>query len=235
MYGTAAVFYLIVNFHFKLLALMTVVFIKDKKLRDILTIPIIMALIGVGLPFFVIQKSIVWNSIQFSYISLFLLGSLLPIFFASIIKNQRIVFGILFCITLILLPGVFYSLRSYAHPPYAPKIEDGVIGSSILLKSKKFDGVLLHPKFANNDLVSALSGKSSYFSEQEYLSAENGGLYQEHKQKMNDFFNLSSEAQRSFLNENNLHYILVPNDTLKDSSGFIELFRGAEAVLYEIT
>lgn len=234
LYGLGSLFYLIINFGFKLFGFFTYYFYRKSEYYLLLRVINAIAFFGLLLPFIFIQKSVVWNSIQFSYSSLFLLGILFSLLIHRIFKDSKkgfLAFGV---VILLLSPGVYYSLNEYARPAYAPKIEDGIIESALFLRDVEENGILLHPKFTGNDLVPAISGKSNYFSEQEQLSSENHELYQMRRSETVDFLQLTYTDQLDFLRSNNLHYVLFPNDILKLNIKLIEVVKGKDASLFEV-
>ena len=122
-----------------------------------------LSLISIFIPLLFIQSGAVWNSIQFSYYSVFFLSILT----AVRIKNPLA----LASVWIVLLPWVVYTSSLYAHPPYTAQIDKKIVEAAQFLSTQPAGSVYLDSKYAGNATVSAISGHSAYLGDRSVLSS----------------------------------------------------------------
>lgn len=181
---------------------------------------------GLLIPLFFLQKGTPWNTIQFSYYSLFFLSVLAgisaPAILAKAGKNKKLM---AFLVVALTLPTTYGALKNYLpkRPPAAlPKeelaalnflssLEDGVVLTYPLQLAREVDSRTSPPQplylYTSTAYVSAFSGKPVFLEDQgnvDIIGYEPGLRLEELK----DFLKTSDEeAARDFLSRNNISYV----------------------------
>ncbi|MBP6993933.1 hypothetical protein KBB12_01705 [Candidatus Woesebacteria bacterium] len=122
----------------------------------------IMGIVGLLIPIFFIQKSGGWyNSIQFAYVGVYLLGILGGIYVAKIWASDIVILRIVVAtIVLLSLPNNILTLKLIAKEKLV--IPDTEIQALSYLRQQSPGVVLSFPDYKNSSYVPALSGKVGY-------------------------------------------------------------------------
>jgi hypothetical protein len=197
---------------------------KDKLVLQLIAW---ITLIGLVLPLIVVQTGNSWNSIQFSYYSLFFLGLLTGPVVVALLSRCRNLFQLVVCIGLLLLfsiPTTIGSLQNYTssipstYVPY-PELrllerlshEDGLVLVPFYQQAKSRPLTPPKPLFAfdSTSYITALSGLPTYFADDVNLSIMNYD-YSQQKTDVQRFYQTTDQSfAYDFLTKNPIKYIYV--------------------------
>ncbi len=209
--------YLLGNLGVRIIGLCNVLKDATKDKSVLMTKSIIV--LGLVIPFFFIQSNNPWNTIQFSYYSLFFLSIFTAKQFAS--KRRSILTWALFL--LLVLPTTIGTLKDYITPYSASKISLTELQALETLKAQDL-GIVISPLFNKQEskpfpepkslyaytstaYISALSGQQEYLSDTINLSIT-GFDYKERSKNVQKFFKTQDSAwAKKFLKEENITYV----------------------------
>lgn len=208
MYAQGLLIFLFGNLGLRFLGIFQILQKIDKK--DIVILLLLIVVLGLILPQLFLVKGTVWNSIQFSYYSVFILGVLTPYILYNLFAKNKLLFLLIFSISWIsLLPGVYHSTNNY----FLSVKDSNIIPASfyqaaLALKDEEDGIVLIHPIFFNNTFIPAISSKNAYFADEMWLSVQTTP-FAGRKQQTEEFFKGNYLDPMNFLKENNIKYIVT--------------------------
>ena len=229
----ATVIFFIGNLNVRILGLLGLKGYKTKDLSEKLVDWII--IIGLLLPLFIVQKVNPWNTIQFTYYSLFFLGLISgPVIVQLFNKVNSTVVKIIIGILLLFIGTAtsIGTLKDYFGRFSASTTSfSEIAGLETLRKQPK--GIVLTPMYLKSGwnvtpkplydyvstaYVSAFSGQPEFISDTINLDIT-GFDYKERSRQVQRFYNtLDRTWARSFLRENNIRYIYeTPFQSIKIS------------------
>lgn len=236
LYAQGILIFLLGNFGLRFLAFFQP--LKNLgKIKETVIGMLIIATLGLILPQVFLVRGTVWNSIQFSYYSVFILGVLIVPFLNNLFRKTKNLFFLVFTLMwLSLLPGVYYSTNNYFL-----SIKDGDIFSSSLYQASLFlrmeeDGVvLIHPHYFNNTFIPAISGKNAFFADEKWLSVQTIN-FQKRKRETEDFFKNPQITSVEFLKENNIKYIFSNSFDLEgfNQSGINKIYQNDTITILKV-
>ncbi len=219
--------FLVGNLGIRLLALPQLFELRKHKSISAKLIVLIIC-IGLLIPLFFIQSGNSWNSIQFSYYSLFFLNLLIgPVLIALFSRSRNLfqLLALIFVIALCSLPTTIGSLKNYSSPNPSTYIPYPELRQLEILKRQP-EGLtlipayneasarqLFHPKplfaFDSTSYVGSLAAKPTYFADDINLDIM-GYSYQHQKTEVQRFYATSDQDFREgFLNKNKFSYIYI--------------------------
>ena len=252
------VIFLVGNLGTRLIGLLFIVinFKKVFKQRRYFFLTVLF-LVSLTIPLFVIQKGNPWNTIQFSYYSLYIMA----IFSGGIVaylvgKYKNIFLYILLGILFIITPISSYTTFTFGYTNSPPaklgkgeyealkklsNMERGVVLTPVFDKDlrSKFTSPFPLVVYDSNSYVSAFSSLPVYIedeSQQEIL----GSSYKDRVDKTNKFFanKMTGIEASEFLSKNNISYIYLPKIFNYSLTGYNELlglmFENSEAGIYKL-
>jgi hypothetical protein len=215
------------------------------------SISLVKALIisGLIIPLLFIQTNNPWNTIQFSYYSLFFLS----IFTAQAIaskKHSLIYWIIIFTLT---IPTTIGTLKDYITPYSASKISFTELQALETLKNQE-KGVVLSPLFNSKEsgpfpepkslyaytstaYISALSGQPEYLSDLINLNIT-GFNYKERAKNVQRFYKTQDSSwAKSFMQKENISYIyqtpMVSLQLNPKETCLLPIFTSGEIIIYK--
>lgn len=213
----ALAIYIVGNLGVRLIGLLNILKEKTKDKSVLLTRSII--LLGLVIPLLFIQANNPWNTIQFSYYSLFFLS----IFTAKVIaaKRRSLLVWILFLA--LALPTTIGTLKDYITPYSASKISLTELRALEVLK-KQDKGVVISPLFnqstarqfpepkslyayTSTAYISAISGQPEYLSDLINLSITGFDYRQRSKDTQKFFSTKDTVWMKDFLVDENITYV----------------------------
>jgi len=244
------------NYGTRLVGLMLLVFnFKKIPARREYYLLLTTFLVSFSIPLIIIQKGNPWNTIQFSYYSLYILALFAGGAVAYILtKFKNIILEVLIGALLIVTPISSYTTFTFAYTN-TPPAKLGRGENEILTLMRNLDyGVVLTPSYNKNlrsfyyppfplvvydttTYVAAFSGMPVYIedeNQQEIL----GNNYKERVDSANEFFIGKDKVfAKKLLMENNISYIYLPkvfNYSLGGYKDFLELIaENDEAIVYK--
>jgi len=208
-------------------------------------------LLGLVIPLLFIQSNNPWNTIQFSYYSLFFLG----IFTAQqfTLKKRPVILWVLFFT--LALPTTIGTLKDYLTPYSASKISFTELQALEVLKNQE-KGVVISPVFSqpksrqfpepkplyaytSTAYISAFSGQPEYLSDLINLNIT-GFNYQERAKNTQRLYNTqNSNWVKSFLQTENIKYVYTtPISQLQinpQKACLTPIFDSGEIIIYKFS
>jgi len=216
--------YLLGNLGIRVVGLFNILQRPSKNKSILLTKSII--ILGLIIPLLFIQSSNPWNTIQFSYYSLFFLAPFTAIqlsFWLKNIKSKLLLFGFYLLFLILTLPTTIGTLKDYLTPYSASKISFTELQALETLKAKE-KGVVISPLFqkekanqvpepkplyayTSTAYISALSGQPEYLSDLINLNITGFDFQKRAKDVQRFFRTKDSSWAKDFLASQNIKYV----------------------------
>lgn len=192
----------------------------------------LMMLMGFLPPLFFIQRGIVWNSIQFIYYSIMIMGILSSISLALIPSRRKKILATLL-LFIFMIPTTIDTMNNY-HKKYLG--EDYFLLNQIQLESLDYVAQLpttspILTPYSESAYFTAFTGKSVYFSDK--TQAEILLLpHEEQVMNVNSVYNYGMpDSQLSeFMKQNGLEYLYEPRDPGNQTVSKFELYESIKKV-----
>jgi hypothetical protein len=250
----ALVIYLLGNLGIRVIGLLNI--LKKEPQDKTLSLLKYISILGLIIPLLFIQKSNPWNTIQFSYYSLFFLGlftakTISPWLDSSKNKVSQVIIGWTLLL-LFTLPTTIGTLKDYVTPYSASKISFTELHALDTLKSQP-PGVVVSPvyhkdvskpfpepkslyAYTSTAYISALSGQQEYLADLINLDIT-GFNYQERSKNVQRLYRTNDSIWvKDFLKEANIKYVYqTPASKLSidpDKACLTPLFDSGEVVIY---
>jgi hypothetical protein len=138
-----------------------------KRYSFVTAFMLVIVILGIVLPMLVLQKGVLWNSIQFIYYSLFVMNIFTARFVDSI-KSERKRIALLVILVMLTMPTTIQTLSTY-YSDY--QIQDYLLISHDELEALSYiqqlpDNTALLTGYSNTSYVSAFSGKSVFYADE---------------------------------------------------------------------
>jgi hypothetical protein len=172
---TAFLVFFIGNMGIRIFGLVSV--IRDtlmvRKLFSYVTLfMLVIVVLGALLPLLLLQKGVVWNSIQFIYYTLFVMNIFTAMFIDSI-ANKKIRIATVITLVLLTLPTTIHTLsvyyKNYLKPDSYLLISHDELEALSFIKQLPSDSKVL-ADYHDTSYVSAMSGKSVYYADETQAS-----------------------------------------------------------------
>lgn len=211
--------YLFVNFGPRLITLF------KKPESDVESLMKTISVTGILIPLIFIQTgSAAWNVVQFSYYSIVLMGFLLAL---TINKMHSKLNLLIFSITwIVLLPGVIYTSRDYARPPYAVTFSNLFVQAAEYLASLPRGPVLIYPQYSSNAIVSSISGHPAYLGDQWMLNSYGVNSVLRDKESNKFFDNPGASPPES------VKYIFTSSSVTLVNANIANIYNNSEISIY---
>lgn len=207
----------------------------EKGVKDVKLLLIFLSILSIIFPLLFLVKGTAWNSIQFFYYSIFSLSLLTTFLLSRIyIKNKIIGVSLFAIIFLMLISGVYYSTNEYLQNRSETVFTRSLYQSALFLKDRADGIVMVDPAFTNNSFISAISGKTTFYADEMWLSVQLIS-YNSRKNEVNDFF-ASSVVDLNFLAKNHIKYIFTSSNQNKkfSDSKVKEIYTNENITIYEL-
>lgn len=263
-YSVAFAIFLLGNMGTRILGIFVLVRSKKEKRADNISLFLVsIAILGIILPMFVLQKGTPWNTIQFFYYSLFTLSIFAGItcgqWIGEWIKTGRI-HKVVICTTIIVVltvPTTFSTVFYHYLPGRPPaKISNAELEALSYLKKQPNGIILTYPfdrkaaevaqlnpprplyLYESTAYVSAFSAKSVYLEDEVNLDIT-GYDWKTRRQEVLDFLaSLDHQKTRDFLRVNDIKYVywIKPQRaTLGEGQlGMTQIFENKEVIIYKV-
>ena len=187
---------------------------------------------GLILPMVFIQKGVAWNSIQFFYYVILAFSMLSIITIHRILRDKKRAAVIVVLIVWIsLLPGVFFSISNYYPGREKSYGSADYLQAVKFLKNQENGIILMHPTYAQDSFVPALSEKKAFFADEIILSIQLVAFETRKKQTESFFNNDDSQFQKDFLKGNNIKYIFTENKG--NALNMRKIYSNKEIIIYK--
>jgi hypothetical protein len=227
--------------------------IKTRKISEIEISIAAIILAGILIPTFFIQRGTPWNTIQFSYYTLFFSSIIAGVAVSEVAKSRVISIAII----LLTIPTSIITLKNDYLPNRPPaKISKGELEALEFLSNEPEGVVLTYPYdelkakeaeknpprplalYVSTAYVSAFSNKLVYLEDEINLDITNYE-WRERKENLVEFYaSLNHEFAQGFLMENNISYIYWlkgQRARLGESQlGIIRIFENSEVDIYRV-
>lgn len=254
----ALVIYLLGNLGTRVIGLLNILKDRSPGVRSVVLVKLII-LLGLIIPLLFIQANNPWNTIQFSYYSLFFLSFFtaqeLATWFSSKSHKPWVLLagGLLFLV--LTLPTTVGTLKDYLTPYSASKIsftelsaleflqtqEKAVVISPLFSKAKanRFPAPKSLYAYTTTAYISAFSGQTEYLSDLINLNIT-GFNYQERAKNTQRLFNTQDFTWvKNFLEEENITYVYqTPIGSLQfnpSKACLSPIFESGEITIYKFT
>jgi hypothetical protein len=184
---------------------------------------LVIAVLGFILPLFFIQKGIVWNTIQFFYVTLFVMNILTALVIGRV-KGRVIQTVLVIGIVSMNLPTTIKTLIDYA-TMYAQGNSVRVVSNEELgvlnFLVNQPDGTIL-AMYDETAIITALTGKSVFFAD-ETQAVLLGLDFEERKSLLTSVmcFPMNGDEVHSLLKKYQIKYIYLPPDNLNCNSHYL--------------
>lgn len=210
---------------------------KPTRENEIIILLMIVAFFGLILPQLFLVRGTTWNSIQFSYYSVFVLSFLTPLVLYRFLGKYKLLFFLIFLVSWIsLLPGIYYTTNNYfisvSKSDVFPK---NIYEATLFLRTEEDGVVLIHPSFFNDTFIPAFSYKTAFFADEMWLSVQTTP-FARRKKLVVDFFENPSDKSPSFLKENNIKYIFSTTEGRLDLENIevSKIYQNALVTIFKI-
>ncbi len=234
LYLEGLVIFLIGNFGVKLIGLFTPFLKLEKTQKEIILLLAAISILGITLPLLFIQRGIAWNSIQFSYYSVFALSLLTIVFLSKIARRFKKIITILAILGFVsLVPGIVYSFINYSPSSNITRDKD-LVDATLFLKNQPKGVVLLGEKFLEDSFISAISKQQIYFADETMLSLQLVDL-KLRKDNTERFLN-TDNADLQFIKENFIRYVFVERGKIKNEKvkNLQKIYENQSIIIYQI-
>ena len=211
LWTKAFLFFFVGNMGVRILGLGIIRRSKHIKYSQLKLMLGLVAATGLIMPLLFLQKGIVWNTIQFFYVTLFVMNIFTAVFFARV-KNNKLKSLLLVAIILLSLPTTIRTLSQY-RSMYRSEESYQLINHQELavlrVLSERREGNVLAP-YNHNAYVSGISGQVNYFSDD--VQANLLGLDVSRKQMVEKIFcgEMNAANLKVFLAEKQISYVYLP-------------------------
>lgn len=124
------------------------------------------SIFGLILTFLLVSKGIAWNSVQFTYYSVFATSILLTLYLKELsIKHRTLAAALFFTAWLSLIPGVLFITNSYLSQLGKRIVNQKIYQASIYLSKLPKGIVEVDPKYSQSLFVAAVSGQETYIAD----------------------------------------------------------------------
>lgn len=234
LYLEGLMVFILGNLGLRIIGLVSI-FLHNKN-KEIIYLLFFISSVGLLLPILFLQRGIVWNSIQFSYYSVITLSILSIVVIEKIylrFKPLGLVLILIFWLSL--LPGVFYTIKTY-YPRSDIGRDNDYLNAAVYLKEQPKGIVLLEPIYTEDAFVSALSEKTAYYSDKTILAILLIDSSKREKE-VESFFGIGQmDFKNHFLQDNSIKYIFSSKTNPLDESklGVEEIYNNEKIIIYEV-
>lgn len=228
------------------------IFIKELLNRKIDTFKVLLltvSLAGVVVPMLFVQKGTPWNTIQFFYYSLFLLGILAGVAMEKI-KNIYVLLILLATIptSVITLKDIYIpgrppakiSVKEMEALNYLKNEPEGIVLTYMFDQSKANEAINNPPRplylYESTAYVSAMTNKTVFLEDEVNLNIMDYKWKERRKIIENWYEESNKEIARTFINDNHIKYIywIKPQRALLGESqlGLTKIFENEEVIIY---
>ena len=214
---------------------------KNRNSQSIYLVLYLIQILGLGIPLFLLQKGVIWNSIQFAYYSLIILNIFSAITIAKIMSKLSLQFKYVFFVLIVsltipsTLQTIIKSIQGHnSRDNYYLITYDEIELLSQVQTDQK--GTILSP-YHSLAKVSTFAQTNSFF-ENDIQAQLLGMEYQTARIEQEQFFcNPEKINKKEFLQENNILYIYDPignNCPIYNRDDYHLLLRNKAGSIYKI-
>lgn len=256
-YAVSMAIFIVGNFGVRILGIFY--FVNRERIRKLSDVDLFISLIivgGVAAPMLFVQSGTPWNTIQFTYYSLFFSSIYAGIWLSEFLKNRSILTKstTLVLITVLAVPTTAATLSAHYLPGRAPSklsvdehealsflrnMPPGVVLTIPFNRPKAIEAINDPPRplrlYESTSYVSAFSAKPVWLEDE--VNLEIMGYDWQTRREMVDSAMASSDPSElhGFINRENISYVYYPIGQLEDTSVFSDLkllFANEEALVF---